>query len=212
MRCSYCHNAALLTGSDLRDETEIIELIAGSAPLVSGVILTGGEPTMQGDALASLARAGHELGLLVGVQTNGVYPRVLDRLIEEELVDRVALDIKARWERYARLFGVDRVDQVRESLELCRGAFLEGRLPEFEGVVTLFRGYEDEVNGIARELAGVPMVLQQGVVGDVPPLTLEELIAVAARIGRSCRLRTRESGEVKYEADRGCGAAGKRQG
>ncbi len=212
VRCFYCHNVALLTGSDLRDVDEVVELIAGSVSLVSGVVFTGGEPTMQEEALVHLARQSRQLGLRVGVQTNGVYPRVLARLIDEGFVDRVALDVKARWERYGSLFGVDLVDRVRESLVLCRTAYLEGRLPEFEVVVTLFRGYEDEIGAIAREAAGVPLVLQQGVNGGVAPLTFEEMAAIAARVGRRCRIRTRDSGEQEYEADWGRGTAGKRQG
>ncbi|HOT95354.1 MAG TPA: anaerobic ribonucleoside-triphosphate reductase activating protein [Methanoregulaceae archaeon] len=210
VRCFYCQNASLLSGSDMRDEEEIAGMIAASALVVSGVVFSGGEPTMQGDALAYLARESHRMGLVVGVQTNGVYPRVLARLIDEGLVDRVALDIKARWERYARLFGVDLTGQVKESLALCRRAYLEGRLPEFEVVVTLFRGYEDEVASIARETAGVPLVLQQGVHGEIKPLSFGELAAIAAGLGRPCRIRTRESGEQVYEADRSGGTAGKR--
>lgn len=212
VRCFYCQNTPLLSGSDLRDEAEIVSMISESALVVSGVVFSGGEPTMQEESLAILARESHRLGLVVGVHTNGVYPRVLQRLIAEGLVDHIALDIKARWERYASLFGVDLVDEVRESLNLCRTAFLDGRLPGFEVVITLFRGYEDEVWAIAREAIGVPLVLQQGVHGDVAPLTFEELMAVAARLGRPCRIRTRESGEQEYEADWSGGAARKRQG
>lgn len=212
VRCFYCHNVALLEGSDLRDTDEVVGLIAESALVVSGVVFTGGEPTMQGDALVHLADRSRRLGLKVGIQTNGVFPGVLARLIDEGLVDRVALDVKARWERYGSLFGVDLVDRVRESLALCRTAFIEGRLAEFEVVVTLFRGFEDEVGAISREAAGVPLVLQQGVDGGVAPLSFEELASVADRIGRPCRIRTRESGEMEYEADWSRGTAGKRQG
>ncbi|KAF5045035.1 7-carboxy-7-deazaguanine synthase [anaerobic digester metagenome] len=212
VRCFYCQNTPLLSGNDMRDEDEIVAMISESALVVSGVVFSGGEPTMQGEALVNLARESRRLGLAIGVHTNGVYPHVLERLIDEGLIDHVALDIKARWERYARLFGVDLVDRVKESLALCRTAYLERRLPELEVVVTLFRGYEDEVSSIAREAAGVPLVLQQGVFGDVVPLTFEELAAVAAKTGRTCRIRTRESGEQEYEADWSCGTAGKRQG
>ena len=51
---------------------------------------------MQKDALIALARKAKGMGLAVGVQTNGVYPETLDALIREHIVDRVALDIKAR--------------------------------------------------------------------------------------------------------------------
>ncbi|MEN6517772.1 MAG: anaerobic ribonucleoside-triphosphate reductase activating protein [Methanospirillum sp.] len=210
-RCGYCHNAALLGGRDPRELDEVVGMIAGSVLVVSAVVFTGGEPTMQGEALVRLARESRRLGLEVGVHTNGAYPDVLAALIDEGLVDHVALDLKARWERYPNLLGVDLVDRVKASLALCSAAYAEGRLPAFEVVATLFRGYEDEVGGIAREAGDAPLVLQQGVTGAVAPLSFTELAALAERLGRSCRVRTRENGEQVYETDRGRWAAGKRQ-
>lgn len=211
-RCPYCQNSPLLAGEDRRELDEIVEMIAGSVLVVSAVVFSGGEPTMQGDALVALAREGRRLGLAVGVHTNGAYPDTLARLVDEGIVDRVALDIKARWERYPNLLGADLTDRVKASLAFCRGAYAEGRLPGFEAVVTLFRGYEDEVAAIAREAGEVPLVLQQGVTESVAPLSFEEMAAIAERLGRSCRVRTRENGEQEYEVDRGRWAAGKRQG
>jgi len=210
-RCSYCHNAALLGGRDFREIDEVAGMVAGSVLVVSAVVFTGGEPTMQGEALSRLARESRELGLKIGVHTNGAYPNVLADLIDEGLVDRVALDLKARWERYPNLLGVDLVSQVKASLALCGAAYTDGCLPEFEVVATLFRGYEDEVGAIAREAGDAPLVLQQGVTGAVAPLSFDELAALAERLGRSCRVRTRENGEQEYETDRGRWAAGKRQ-
>jgi pyruvate formate lyase activating enzyme len=210
-RCGYCHNTALLGGENLRGIDDIVEMIAGSALVVSAVIFTGGEPTMQGEALVELARESRGLGLEVGVHTNGAYPDVLERLVDERLVDHVALDIKARWERYPNLLGVDLVDRIRASLAFCSAARADGRLPGFEVVATLFRGYEDEVGAIAREAGDAALVLQQGVTGTVAPLSAGELTALAERLGRSCRVRTRENGEQVYETHRGRGAAGKRQ-
>jgi pyruvate formate lyase activating enzyme len=211
-RCPYCQNVSLLGGEDRRDLDEVAELIAGSVLVVSAVVFSGGEPTMQGEALVGLAREARRLGLEVGIHTNGAYPDTLARLIDGGLVDHVALDIKARWERYPNLLGADLTDRVKASLRLCKAAYDDGRLPAFEVVVTLFRGYEDEVGAIAREAGEAPLVLQQGVTEAVAPLSFEELAAVAERLGRSCRIRTRENGEQEYETDRGRRVAGKRQG
>ena len=56
VRCFYCQNTSLLSGSDMRDEAEIVGMIAESALVVSGVVFSGGEPTMQEEALVHLAR------------------------------------------------------------------------------------------------------------------------------------------------------------
>jgi pyruvate formate lyase activating enzyme len=190
----------------------VVALIRSSRMLVSGVVFSGGEPTMQPEPLKALASASREMGLLVGLQTNGVFPKVLSGLIAERLVDRVALDIKGRWERYDNLLKERYSGPVKESLALCSDAKLAGALPEFEVVVTLFRGYEDEVPYIAKVAGGVDLVLQQGMEGGVKPLSGDELRKVADRVGRVVKIRTREEGEVVYAGDRGRRVSGERQG
>jgi pyruvate formate lyase activating enzyme len=148
----------------------VIEKIDDSLLLVSGVIFSGGEPTMQGDALIALARAAKERGLLVGLQTNGYFPDVLSLLIEERLVDRIALDFKTRWEGYSRRMegyaGATEEDYSRQaqcSIRICEQAWREGCLPEFEIVLTLFWENEKEVLTIAETLPRVTIVLNQGI-------------------------------------------------
>ncbi|HTY52386.1 MAG TPA: anaerobic ribonucleoside-triphosphate reductase activating protein [Methanomicrobiales archaeon] len=212
VRCSYCQNRSIQDGEDWRELDEVVALIRSSKLLISGVVFSGGEPTMQPEPLKALALASRKMGLLVGLQTNGVYPKVLAELIAEKLVDRVALDIKASWERYDNLLREKYSGPVKESLALCRDAKLAGDLPEFEVVTTLFRGYEDEIPSIAKVAGGMDLVLQQGMQGDVKPLTGEELRKVADRVGRVVRIRTREEGEVVYAGDRRRRVSGERQG
>ncbi len=212
VRCSYCHNRSIQDGEDRRELDGVVALIRSSRILVSGVVFSGGEPTMQPESLKALIEASRGMGLLVGIQTNGVFPTVLSGLIADRLVDRVALDIKARWERYDNLLKEKYSGAVRESLALCREAKLQGNLPEFEVVVTLFRGYEDEVPYIAKVAEGVDLVLQQGLDGGVKPLTADELRRVADRVGRVVKIRTREEGEVVYAGDRGRRVSGEWQG
>lgn len=212
MRCSYCHNRSIQDGEDYRELEEVTGMIRSSRMLVSGVVFSGGEPTMQPEPLKALASASRKMGLLVGLQTNGVFPKVLSGLIAERLVDRVALDIKARWERYDNLLKERYSGTIKESLALCREAKLAGDLPEFELVVTLFRGYEDEVPYIAKVADMVDLVIQQGMEGGVKPLSGDELKKVADRVGRVVKIRTRDEGEVVYAGDRGRRVSGERQG
>ena len=210
VRCTYCQNSSILTGRDERDLDEIIEMIKGSLLAISGVVFSGGEPTMQKDALIALARAAKGMGLAVGVQTNGVFPDTLDALIKEHLVDRVALDIKARWARYNNLLKGNYVKDVQKSLALCRAAHESGLLLEFEVVITLFRGYDDEVSIIAGEVGKTDLVLQQGVTENVSPFSEDEMKKIADTLVRSVRIRTREGGEIVYEGDRSRRASRKR--
>lgn len=211
VRCTYCQNAAILAGKDERDLDEITDLIRGSLLAISGVVFSGGEPTMQKDSLLELARRAKGMGLAVGVQTNGVFPDTLAALIKERLVDRVALDIKARWARYNNLLKGNYVKDVQRSLALCREAHESGQLEEFEVAITLFRGYEDEVALIAGEVGTTDLVLQQGVTEKVRPFSEDEMKKIADSLPRSVRIRTREGGEIVYESDRSRRASRKRQ-
>jgi pyruvate formate lyase activating enzyme len=186
----------------MRPLEEVIEMIRSSRLLISGVVFSGGEPTMQAEALIALAGAVKKMGLPVGIQTNGVYPDTIETLIERNLADRIALDIKARWQRYDNLLKVPCVNNVQRSLAICRAAWKSGKLREFEVVITLFRGYEDEVPYISRECGDVDLVIQQGVQGDIPPLSCSELKRIADQLNRAVRIRTREGGEISYEGSR----------
>ncbi len=194
----------------MRDLDDIIDMIRGSILAVSGVVFSGGEPTMQKDPLLALAKTAKSLGLDVGIHTNGVYPDTLSALINNRLVDHVALDIKARWARYNNLLKVNCVESVQKSLALCQDAHKNGSLPEFEVVITLFRGYDDEVPIIAHEAGDVDIVLQQGVTGKILPLSESEMKAIADKLPRAVRIRTREGGEIVYEGDRSRRASRKR--
>lgn len=204
VRCHYCHNLALQSGKDVRDTEEVLDMIRSSRMIISGVIFSGGEPTLQKDALIELAGGCREMGLNIGVQTNGVFPETLRALIERGLLDLVHLDIKTRWEHYPHLFrvGPEVTDHVRESLNLCMQANEDGRLNELQVVVTLFPGREDDVYHIAKEIGDHDLVLNQGVEGTIPPLSFAELKKIADKLRRPVRIRTREDGEVAYVDNR----------
>jgi pyruvate formate lyase activating enzyme len=202
VRCTYCHNREIQEGEDWREVTDVLEMIRSSRMLVSGVVFSGGEPTLQKEPLIYLAKGSKEMGLKVGIQTNGVFPDTLKELIARGLVDRIALDVKARWERYDNLLKKKFSRQVQKSLSLCSEAFKDGSLREFEVVITLFRGYEDEVKYIARGLPKGILVLQQGVEGTIPPLQEHELKAIADNLEAKVKIRTRGEGEITYDGNR----------
>jgi len=140
IRCSYCQNAQLQTGEDFRDIEEIIGMIRDSAILVSGVVFSGGEPTMQREPLTALCEAATGMGLAVALQTNGGYPDVIESLLSRRLVDHVSLDLKTSWEWFGKNLPGQYLNRVRKSITLCREAQERGDLKEFQVVFTLFPG------------------------------------------------------------------------
>jgi pyruvate formate lyase activating enzyme len=242
LQCSYCQNEAIQTGEDFRTTDEVMEMIAGSAKFISGVVFSGGEPTLQKEALIDLAARVRKAGLAVGVHTNGFYPETLRALISDRLVDKVALDYKTRWEGFTKRWeGFSNIGKtsyranVRKSIALCRKAFEDGSLPEFEIVVTVFPGNEQDAVDIAAEIGDLPLVLQQGehkigggrpaatqithgkymdkksaLQAAHPPLTCGELKDLADKLGRPVRIRTRTLGELEHEGNRSRRASRKR--
>ncbi len=102
MDCYYCHNRHLLgafSDSNCIPTKKIIAWLDKRADLLDGVVITGGEPTMQED-LPDFIRQVRALGLPVKLDTNGTNFRMLSELIDEELLDYVAMDIKAPFDKY----------------------------------------------------------------------------------------------------------------
>ena len=118
-RCPYCHNSELLDGncpSFMTDE-ELLAFLAKRRGLLDGVCITGGEPTLQPE-LPALLRAIKALGYAVKLDTNGTRPALLRQLVEEGLVDYVAMDVKSSPGGYPAAAGLDEfsLSNLEESL------------------------------------------------------------------------------------------------
>jgi pyruvate formate lyase activating enzyme len=94
-RCPYCHNPDLVQnpGNAFLDEGTFLGFIKERQGFLDGVVISGGEPTLQSDLPAFLSRIKRE-GYSVKLDTNGSHPRMLRDLIGKRLVDYVAMDIK----------------------------------------------------------------------------------------------------------------------
>ncbi len=102
--CPYCHNPDLVQGCGQNRQTTLTEeeayrFLEERQGFLDGVVISGGEPTLR-EELPSVCRKIHDLGFTVKLDTNGSRPDVLRRLIREELVDYIAMDIKTDPERY----------------------------------------------------------------------------------------------------------------
>ena len=121
MRCPFCHNAELLDGSApaVMTNEELIAFLEKRKGLLDGVAFTGGEPLLQKD-LPDLARRIRDLGYDVKLDTNGMHPDRLEKMLQEGTVQYVAMDIKNDPERYAMTAGLAELDltPIKESISL----------------------------------------------------------------------------------------------
>ena len=116
-RCPFCYNVGLvLNQSSLPSfsETEILNYLQKEKDFLDGLVVTGGEPTLQPDLIDFLIKV-KDKNLPVKLDTNGSQPEILRKLINQGLVAYVALDIKAplQPEKYGQVSGVDVVSRSR---------------------------------------------------------------------------------------------------
>lgn len=128
LRCVYCHNPELLPplGRSELGADAVMEKIRARRLFLDGVVVTGGEPTVHPDLPAFLAGI-KELGLETKLDTNGVHPRMVERLLKEGLVDFAAMDVKHVWDRYPDVVGRSLpqvAENCRETLGLLRASGL----------------------------------------------------------------------------------------
>ena len=103
-KCPYCHNPELIIEKADSNiiESALFKFLNSRKNKLDGVVITGGEPTLQKD-LPEFIKKIKDMGFFVKLDTNGSNPQMLEKLIDEKLIDYVAMDIKAQIEKYSQI-------------------------------------------------------------------------------------------------------------
>ncbi len=155
LRCPFCHNASLVLPEKFGEsmpEDEFFAFLESRRGKLEGVCVSGGEPTLSPELFDFISRI-KNMGFLVKLDTNGTNPRILRELIENRLVDYVAMDIKSSKEGYSSAVGISGFDTAR----VCESiAILRENLVDFEFRTTVVRGIHtaEDIENIAKWLAG----------------------------------------------------------
>ena len=118
LACRYCHNVELLEDDTQRTFEDVKSEIDNAADFIDAVVISGGEPLMQLDALIELFTYIKSIGLKTKLDTSGIYPEKIEKLLELELLDFVSLDVKAPFEKYRKVTGTNIGSQVKKSMKL----------------------------------------------------------------------------------------------
>lgn len=161
--CPYCQNHELLNGKNLVSIEEIKSRIDESKKFIDGVVVSGGEPLIQIEALKQLAVFSKKNGLGFALHTNGYFPNRIKELTDEDYLDFVSLDIKAplnHKQKYQEICGAEiEVNRIKESYEMLRQSSVELE------ITTTFFGKKitrEDIEEIANHLKNEKYVLQQG--------------------------------------------------
>lgn len=120
-RCSYCHNPELIPLNPSlpgKSTDEVFSFLRERVSFIDAVCITGGEPTLQA-GLEDFIRELKENGFFVKLDTNGIRPDIVSRLIEKKHVDYIAMDIKNRWEGYGSVIRVANQAMIDRCKETC---------------------------------------------------------------------------------------------
>ncbi len=153
-RCPYCHNPELVdqvSDSAITAIPEIWEYLVKNQEVIEGVVITGGEPTIHPDLLELLENI-RKINYKIKIDTNGSYPDRIELIIRKDLVDHIALDIKAPYYKYEYLTGIKaKTDRIKESI----GLLVDSNI-EYELRTTTVRPYlnKDDIFYLLREFSG----------------------------------------------------------
>ncbi|MFZ5987807.1 MAG: anaerobic ribonucleoside-triphosphate reductase activating protein [Bacillota bacterium] len=160
MDCFYCHNRMLLSGGErvnLIDMDKVLGFLTKRKGFLEGVVVTGGEPTLQDDLYDFLGTI-KGMGYSVKLDTNGTNPRVIESLINKRMVDYIAMDIKAPFEKYEKVCGIKvKIESIKKSISLLKESAVD-----YEFRTTIAPGLNfDDIIKIANEVSGARLYVLQ---------------------------------------------------
>ena len=127
-RCEFCHNPSLVLPEmfdHIIDEKDVLSFLESRKGLIDGVVLSGGEPTIQADLFQFIEKT-KEMGFLVKLDTNGTNPDVLSDLYSKNLLDYVAMDIKHVLEKYSIIVGKNaNIREIQQSISIIMNSGID---------------------------------------------------------------------------------------
>ena len=152
--CPFCHNSKLVVNPMENTPipfAEILSFLSKRVGLLDAVVVTGGEPTLMPD-LVDKIRQIKELGYKIKLDSNGTRPEIIKKLVDEGLLDYIAMDIKSSFETYPDITdSFVNVNKIKESI-----AYIESCGVDYEFRTTLIKEYhtEEDIRRMATQLVG----------------------------------------------------------
>ncbi len=124
MRCPYCHNKSIVNKENsIYELNTVLEMIKERKGFLNAVVITGGEPTVHGEQLIELIKKIKALGFKVKLDTNGTHPNLVNKIISNNLIDYIAMDIKNTFSKYELTTNVKiNIEKIKESIKLIESS------------------------------------------------------------------------------------------
>jgi len=148
-RCQYCHNPEFITGNfKTISENDVFKFLNSRIGLLEGVVLSGGECTLSNN-LYDFVKKIKDLGFLVKIDTNGTNFELIEKLINDRLVDFIALDYKAPKNKFSLITNSSEYDKFEMTLKFL---ILSNINMEIRTTVHTDLIDEDDINKIINDL------------------------------------------------------------
>jgi pyruvate formate lyase activating enzyme len=166
-KCPYCHNPELVDPGLFRTsikENSVMEFLDSRKGKLDAVTICGGEPTIQDD-LNHFIKKIKKMGFAVKLDTNGSQPKVINHLINEKLIDFIAMDIKAPLDKYKEIVKTNvNQDSIKESIKII----LKATIPyEFRTTLVQSQLEENDILQIGKLITGASHYVLQNFINVV---------------------------------------------
>ncbi len=166
-RCGYCHNPQLVLPEHYQEpmpSEQVLDFLNGRRGKLDGVVITGGEPTIQQGLAEFIARI-KEMGFAVKLDTNGSNPQILSSLLASKFLDYIAMDIKSSLLKYSEVTGTAcDIERIKESIGIIINSGIS-----YQFRTTLVKGHCSN-----EDLSDIQFLIRHGTHYVLQPLVLSE--------------------------------------
>lgn len=188
-RCPYCHNSELVYDKgQVIEEEYILNYLKKRRKMIDAVCISGGEATLH-QGLEEFIKKAKGLGYLIKLDTNGTKPEVLKRLIEKNLLDYIAMDIKAPFNKYEKVINSNvNIESIKESIDIIMKSDIDN---EYRTTVCRELLSVEDIVKIAKDIKGAKRYIIQNFrdgnsillgEGKYTPYKREELLTMEDKI------------------------------
>ena len=141
--CPYCHNKELMSSNSCVAVADVFKHLKKRKNILDGIVITGGEPTLQ-TGLTSFLQDVKSLGYDIKLDTNGYRPDVVQRLLEMELVDYIAMDIKNVSHKYTSTIGKEiDIVKIHQTMSILKSSSID-----YEFRTTMMKDFHSDVEAL----------------------------------------------------------------
>lgn len=201
LQCPYCHNPELIDGGENVPFKDIKSEIDEALDFIDAVVITGGEPLMQAEEVSELLEYSRKQGLKTKLDTNGCYPERISEIIN--LVDYVAMDVKAPFPKYNAVIGAKIGEKVIESIKIvsesesyleCRTTYVPGLLNPSD-IVEIAESIQCDIYTLQQFRNRIVLDEKLKQTPNTTPKELHEIARQIKPIIKNLKVKTAEFGE-----------------